>query len=306
MKSGLLINGKEHDYSGRKIRRPGGNDIIQIIVTTSCDLLQCSNCTQLLPYRIDKRFMDVDVFRKAVQSLDTWPGVIALFGGNPCSHPKFADLCQILIDEVPQQSRRGLWTNHLLGKGAIAQTTFWPHGRFNLNVHAEARAIAEMEHWLPGITILGREQPSWHSPILMHWQDMGLTYEAWVAKREQCDINQRWSGAIAERDGQAYGYMCEVSAALDGIRGENHGMLAVPGWWNRPISAFQDEIASCCDRGCGVPLRYKGHLDRDETYDVSQQFVQISLAKVKSSAQLHTEPPEATAIATDYQRIHRS
>jgi hypothetical protein len=167
--------------------------------------------------------MSLDVFRKALRSLDEWPGVRALFGGNPCSHPKFDDLCQILMDEVPNQAHRGLWTNNLLGHGSVARTCFWPRGRFNLNVHAHPRAALEMADALPGIPILGELQPSWHSAMLMHWEDMGLTFEQWVEKREVCDINQRWSGAIAERDGDAYGYFCEVGASLASSRDRGGG-----------------------------------------------------------------------------------
>lgn len=282
------------------------NDIIQIIVTTSCDILTCSSCTQLLVYRKDARFMDIGVFRTAVQSLRDWPGVVALFGGNPCSHPHFDDLCAILEEEVPEQRRRGLWTNNLLGNGEVARRTFWPHGRFNLNVHQSSKAADEMREWLPGITILGEHTASWHSPILMNWEDMGLTQAQWIAARENCDVNQRWSAGIAQRGRDAYGYFCEIAAALDGIRGENHGLLARPGWWKLPISVFDEQIRQCCDRGCGIPLKYRGHLDNAETYDVSKTFVPITQsarlsAKVKQM--LHESPPESTAIATDYQRL---
>lgn len=279
------------------------NDIIQIIVTRSCDLLFCSDCTQLLPYRKDVRHMSLDVFREALRSLEGWPGVRALFGGNPCSHPHFDALCEILQEEVPDQTKRGLWSNNLLGHGEIVRETFWPHARWNLNIHAEERAAAEMEKWLPGIPILGRGKPSWHSPVLIHWEDMGLTYSQWVEKRENCDVNQRWSGAIAERDGRAYSYFCEIAAALDGVRGENHGLLARPGWWRLKIDSFDNQIKQCCDRGCGIPLKYKGHLDSDEIYDVSPRLLQIVDKTKKPEIQIHTEPPESTAIATDYQKL---
>jgi hypothetical protein len=55
-----------------------------------------------------------------------------------------------------------------------------------------------------------------------------------------------------------------------------------------------------------VPLRYRGHLDRDEVYDISLsllQIVDITVSK-KPAIKIHTEPPESTPIATDYQRIH--
>jgi hypothetical protein len=279
------------------------NDIIQIIVTNRCDLFTCSNCTQLLPFRADVRFMSVDVFRRALRSLDTWPGVRALFGGNPCSHPNFEELCSIMEEEVPNQAQRGLWTNNLLGKGAVAKRTFWPHGRFNLNVHEVSAAADYMREWLPGVPVLGENKASWHSPILMKWSDYGLSYEQWVSQRETCDINQRWSAAIAERRGEAYGYFCEVGAALDGIRGENHGVLAVPGWWKFGMGMFHEQVRQCCDRGCGVPLRRKGSLDRADNYDVSPSWpTEVPmLSNPAVSVKVHAEFPEGTEMATDYQ-----
>ncbi len=282
------------------------NDIIQVITTRVCDLHWCSNCTQLLPFRTDAWNMSPEVFREALRSLEGWPGVRAMFGGNPCTHPKFDELCAIMREEVPDQRQRGLWTNNLLGHGAVARETFWPHGRFNLNVHGKPEAIPEMLEHLPGIAVVGTDRASFHSPILMDWRDMGLTEEEWVAKRETCDINQRWSAAIAERDGRPYAYFCELGASLDGVRGENNGILAVPGWWRWPMALFADQVRQCCDRGCGVPLRYRGHLDSDEVYDVSRSFIPVTDVVVRRAkrerVQVHEAPPETTPEVTKYLR----
>lgn len=283
------------------------NDTIQILVTRACDLFHCSNCTQLLPFRRDPLHMSVDVFRSALRSLAGWPGIRGIFGGNPCTHPKFADLMQVLVEEVPNQRQRGIWTNNLMGHGQLVREVFYPHGRFNLNVHASPEAAAEIDKWLPGRLIeSSRNQPSWHSPILLDWRDMGLSEAEWITAREQCDINQRWSAAIMQRDDAAYVYFCEVAGALDGIRGENNGLLAYPGWWRNKMEYFQSQVRNCCDRGCGVPLKRLGHLDRDDTYDYSPSFqplVQITLDKrAKLSGDLHETLPAATEQPTDYQQ----
>lgn len=279
------------------------NDIIQIIVTTNCDILYCSNCTQLLPYRQDPRFMSPRTFREALRSLEGWPGVRAMFGGNPCVHPQFEELCAIMREEVPDQRQRGLWTNHLRGHGPIIRETFYPQGRFNLNIHCVEAAKVEMETYLPGIPIYGQGRPSRHAPILMAYQDLGIPEADWVEMREGCDINQRWSAAIAERAGIPYAYFCEVGAALDGIRGENHGVPAVPGWWRWPIEAFQHQITGCCDAGCGVPLRMAGHLDQDETYDATAHWVEYMRSKARPAIAVHETPQAIIPEVTDYQRF---
>lgn len=282
------------------------NDTIQIVITRSCDLLNCSNCTQLLPYRQDTLHMSVDVFRKALRSLEGWPGIRGVFGGNPCSHPRFSDLMQVLVEEVPDQRKRGIWTNNLLTHGALVREVFYPHGRFNLNAHVQPKAAAEIDRWLPGKLIpTSRDRDSWHSPILLDWRDAGLTEAEWVTARESCDINQTWSAAILERDGAPYAYFCEVAGALDGIRGENHGIMAEPGWWKWPMARFQSQVESCCDRGCGVPLKQLGHLGNDRVYDYSLTFAPIVNSKRygKVTAVLHDGLATQTDRPTDYQGL---
>jgi organic radical activating enzyme len=280
------------------------NDIMQVIVTRICDE-SCSNCTQLLPFRQDVKHMSLNAFHDAVRSMAGWPGVVALFGGNPCAHPNFDDLCAILEQEIPEQRRRGLWTNNLLNdeKGRVAHKTFWPDGRMNLNAHCDQRAAELFDKWLPGKIIeSSRTRHSWHSPILMNYADYGLAEEDWITARESCDINQRWSGAIAERDGKAYGYFCEVAASLDGIRGVNNGVLAVPGWWRMPMQYFHEQVVRCCDMGCGVPLKRKGSLDCDELYDISASWADRA-DNSKIAVQMHYSLPAGTEITTDYQAL---
>lgn len=284
------------------------NDTIQIVISRSCDLYWCSNCTQLLPFRRDPVHMDPDVFRLALRSLAGWPGIRGIFGGNPCMHPQFPDLMRILCEEVPAQRQRGIWTNDLRAHGPLIREVFFPHGRFNLNAHANPQAAAGMDQYLPGKVIpTSRARASWHAPILLDWADLGLTPNEWIEAREACDINRSWSAAIFERAGAPFAYFCEVAGALDGIRGENHGIPAVPGWWKRSMDGFGDQVAQCCDRGCGVPLRRLGHLDTDATYDYSTAFVPLIAGKLPSRHLLgvlhqRLEAP-ATDRPTDYQGL---
>jgi hypothetical protein len=276
------------------------NDIIQILVTRACDLFHCSNCTQLLPFRSDPVHMSVDVFRRACESVRDWPGIVAMFGGNPCVHPKFPELCEVMSAIIPPE-HRGLWTNNLRGHGKIAAKTFGK-GRLNLNAHADVHAADEMERWFPGrVKTNSRDTPSWHSPILMDYRDLDVSDEQWVVLREDCDINKYWSAAIMQRGSDPYAYFCEVAGAIDGVRGKNHGIPAVPGWWHYKMDRFNHQVRNCCNTGCGVPLRRRGHLDRDNTYDATERWVPLTVTKrhcvrtVKYKAM-----PDGTSLATDY------
>jgi hypothetical protein len=285
------------------------NDTIQIVISRACDLFWCSNCTQLLPFRRDAVHMAPDVFRLALRSLEGWPGIRGVFGGNPCMHPQFPDLMAVLREEVPDQRQRGIWTNDLRQHGPLVRDVFFPRGRFNLNAHANPGAAAVMDRYLPGKVIpSSRTRPSWHAPILLDWRDVGLTPAEWTEAREACDINRTWSAAICERDGAPFAYFCEVGAALDGIRNENHGIPAVPGWWRNRMDGFGDQVAKCCDAGCGVPLRRLGHLDTAATYDYSAAFIPLIAGRLRSGKVAGVphgdlETLEATARPTDYQGL---
>ena len=69
------------------------------------------------------------------------------------------------------------------------------------------------------------------------------------------------------------------------------------------MDGFGDQVRKCCDRGCGVPLKGKGHLDRDDTYDVSATHVPLTVRRGKATIHLNTERPGQTHEATDYQHL---
>lgn len=283
----------------------GGNDIMQIEICRKCSIFSCSNCTRLLPFRRDAIEMSLDCFREAVLSLEGWPGVISCFGGNPCNHSQFPEICEILAELVPPE-RRGLWANDLMEHGEIASKTFG-RGRLNLNAHADAAAAAEIDRWFAGRLIeKSRREPAWHGGLLLDRRDYGISDEEWKPLREGCDINRHWSGIIVEREGRPWGYFCEIASALDGVRQENHGVLAEPGWWRWKMDRFEHQVRQCCDRGCGVPLRAKGHLDRDDVYDVSPSWLPAVTARKQSAVDLAVHealPDDRSASLVDYMRL---
>ena len=240
-----------------KMRSPYQMGIICIDITNKCDLA-CSNCTRLLENQSSFWDMTPDNFRLAVRSLDGYPGIIAVIGGNPAMHPKLKDICDIFVQEVPNKSQRGLWTNNVFKHGELAKDTF---GFFNLNPHNDARGIESLE----GLKKFGgyRSGHSSHSPLLTAVKDLYSETDMWD-RISQCDINQHWSASIIQNKGNLRAYFCEVAASFDLARGTDHGIPVEPGWWRRNISEFDDQVARFCP-GCGIPARLKGHMDFEET-----------------------------------------
>lgn len=276
------------------------NNIVQICITRMCSLFNCSNCTQLLPFRKDSMHMSLECCEKALQSMEDWPGVVACFGGNPLNHPKFPEIALLFEKYVPEK-RRGLWTNDLLQHGEIAAKVF-SRGVQNFNCHGDSEAAAKIRKFFPNGIVHGESGRDHHGAILQDYRDYGISEEEWIQKRESCDINQNWSGLIREHEGEPYVYFCEVAASIDGVLGQNNGLLAEKGWWKEPISKFQGQIDNCCNAGCGVPLRLSGHGDREFTYDMSQSWVDRVAAQKKGPSRIQVREslqPQVHEI-TDY------
>jgi hypothetical protein len=173
-------------------------------------------------------------------------------------HPKFRDICDIFVQEVPNKMQRGLWTNNVFKHGELAKETF---GIFNLNPHNDPRGIKSLE----GLKDIGwyHKGHSSHSPLLTAVKDLYSETKMWDLI-SQCDINQNWSASIIQNKGNLRAYFCEIAASFDLARGTDHGIPVEPGWWRRNISEFDDQVARFCP-GCGVPARLKGHMDFEET-----------------------------------------
>lgn len=237
------------------------NGVLQIKVTNACDL-DCKNCSVAvgLAKKLHRIFwMSPDQFRAALRSLKGYFGVIGMFGGNPCIHPRFEDLCAIFREEVPDQDQRGLWSDKLFGHGKLCRATFSP-AHSNLNVHGRSDAWAEIKRDWPEARPLaaslgnGREDPSQHAPI---WATMGDLIpdetERWKLIGS-CYVNQTWSAEITLVDGQLAAYFCEIAATQAELYGDaSRGMAVLPGWWRRPMADFEAQARHYCNR-CGVPL----------------------------------------------------
>ena len=280
------------DIAIGKMRSPESMHIVCVDVTNKCDLA-CSNCTRLLANQETKWEMSVENFRLALQSLKNYGGIIAMIGGNPCVHTKFAELCQVFREEIPNQFQRGLWTNNYFKHREVIEQTF---GALNLNPHNMERANEKLKD-LHNVMINQRGfnggyyvGNSHHAPLLTAVKDLYPEQEMWD-RISRCDINKDWSASIIQNKGQLRAYFCEVAASFDLARGEDHGHPVVLDWWKKPISAFSDQVKHFCT-GCGVPARLRGHMDNEETDTYTKSNADIaekSLAKGRSIRLLDVE-----------------
>lgn len=254
-----------------RMRSPRDMDVICVDITNRCNL-SCSNCTRLLANQDGLWDMTQDNFRTAIRTLQDFPGVIAVIGGNPVMHREFESICQILVEEIPEKRKRGLWTNNAYDHVDLAVEVF---GHFNLNPHGDERGTAsltELYHKAEGAKNLYVGN-SMHAPLLTAIRDIYDEEEMWD-RISHCDINQEWSASIVQNKGELRAYFCEVAAAFDLAHGTDNGHLVEEGWWKQPIQSYENQIRTFCP-GCGAAASFQPTIDSDDldTYTTSNQVL---------------------------------
>lgn len=239
--------------------------VLQIKITNVCNL-SCNNCTAAVPQaKAHKKlwFMSPEQFRTALQSLKGFPGVIGIFGGNPCLHPKFEEICQIFVEEIPDQDQRGLWSNDLKGHVALCRETFSPR-HSNLNVHRVEDAFLAIEKdWPEAVAarkefmFTGLQKPSMHGSWWNAMQDVEKDEGKRWELISKCFVNQTWSAEITVIKGELRAFFCEFAATraeFSEVLGEpDVGIPVEPGWWSQPMEFFKAQVCHYCHR-CGAPL----------------------------------------------------
>ena len=237
-------------------RRPGVwlGGIIQIWVTARC-ARACVHCTQGCNLQADRPDITREQFRHACRCLADYWGVVGIFGGNPCLHPQFPELCAIAREYVPRK-QLGLWTDDFCGHGEVVRRTFNPHVS-NVNAHGDpAKAAALRRAWPEQDRILGATADSLHSPVWVALCDVINDESKRWELISRCDVNQRWSAITLPVRGKLQVYFCEIAGAMAQLHPEwpELGLPCRPGWWKEGIETWREQVQWYCHR-CGIPLR---------------------------------------------------
>lgn len=289
--------------------------VLQIWVTRACDKA-CFGCTQGSNLGGKPGMITLEQFEQACVSLASGPGqrayfgVIGIFGGNPGLHPKFADLCAILRKHIPWE-QRGLWCNNPAGKGQVMRETFNP-AVSNLNVHLDLKAYEEFKRDWPECApyLKGHDSDSRHAPPYVALMDINEDESSRWDLISDCDINKYWSAMVGVFRGELRGYFCEIAAAQAMLHQHEPdypdlGVPVVPGWWDRPIQDFAEQIKYHCHR-CGIPLKMFGELAIGGDHEtVSKTHAEVYRPKDRNRkvqlVQLETELTGRKVVkATDY------
>lgn len=264
--------------------------VIQIWVTRACDNA-CFGCTQGSNLGGKPGMITPEQFEIACKSLQGYFGVVGMFGGNPATHPKFIELCEIMKKYIPRE-QRGLWCNNPITdiNARTMRHTFDPQVS-NLNCHLNREAYSMFKRYWPESMPFGVDRDSRHAPVHLAMKDVlpdeGKRWEL----ISQCDINQHWSAMIGVFRNEVRAWFCEIAGAQamlhqdepdypdtgtpihsDGMsdwpHGNNTGTRGY--WWRQGMEVFADQVRKHCHE-CAVPLRGYGELAMTDDPEATEQ-----------------------------------
>ena len=216
---------------------------IAIEVTNACGK-GCSNCTQLTSHFPKSYFIAMDQFQDAIDSMEGFPGVVGIQGGEALLHPQFEELCRYAASKIPKE-QLGLWTCFPAGKEHYREIICETFGNIFLNDHSRNDIL--------------------HAPILVASREMPINRWKRNIFYDHCWVQNSWSACVIGKKA----YFCEVAGALATLFGIDCGWKAEPEWWTRSPIDFKDQIESLCPLcGCSLPLKKRASTEGVD--DISQ------------------------------------
>jgi hypothetical protein len=235
------------------------NSIIEIDITNVCHKM-CSNCTRFCGHHKKPYYMDFDTFKRAVNSLDGYEGLISTIGGEPLLHPEYSRFAAYL------QKKRGKDKLTTTTRGNAILRDYLHYAKFQRWVEASLNAgrgyllftsiprhyykyFEDVQNTVSDLWLNDHTAISMHQPILISRKDLGIGDEEFAKLRDNCWLQNFWSGTITPKGC----FFCEIAGTLDMLFDGPGGKPIEQGWWRQDISEFNDQF-HWCDI-CGMALQ---------------------------------------------------
>lgn len=196
--------------------------VIQIDICNACHLA-CANCTRMVGHHRPAYFMSLECFRKAVASLEGFPGRIGIMGGEPALHPEFPAILSLFRELVPDRRKREFWTSG------------WKWTEYEDVIHEtfDPDLIAYNDH---------TQKDGKHQPVLVAIQEVVEDESLMWELIDSCPFQASWSPVINDRGA----FFCEIAGAQDRAINGPGGWKVEPGWWDKTPDQFQDQVKRYC------------------------------------------------------------
>ena len=205
-------------------------DTVQIELTDACRN-SCSNCTRFCGHRPRPFFMEMDFFKRAIDSMEGYPKMVGFQGGEPLLHPNFEEMCNYARSKFPKE-QLGLWTTLPSGLEKHRDVICKTFHHIFINDHSRSDVFHH-----PGLVAIEEVMPN----------DKGMMWY----HIDHCWAQMSWSASVNPKGA----FFCEIAAAMSLLFNEEGGWPVEPGWWYRIPKDFKEQVDRYCPRcGFAAPL----------------------------------------------------
>jgi hypothetical protein len=237
--------------------------------------------------------MDYDTFCRAVDSLEGYVGTVGIMGGEPTLHPEFERFAQYISKKYSNIERKEnyfIYPQQDFIKTIIlkekAYTIDYDSGLGNRQtligpgLWSSAGPGYSKHYEIIQDTFLYQAyndhlNKMYHQPVLITRKELGIDDEKWRILRDNCWIQNEWSASITPKGA----FFCEIAASLDMLLNGPGGWQIEPGWWQRGVDDFADQLHWCeyCGIACDTFTR-----DANEEIDDISPVIYDKLKSINS------------------------
>ncbi|WP_319578632.1 DUF4422 domain-containing protein [uncultured Methanospirillum sp.] len=263
------------------MKSPKEMKIIQIEITNACSN-RCANCTRFCGHHQKPFFMDLKTFKKAVDSMKGFSGIVGIMGGEPTLHPEFDTFVRYFkehfgLDESPVNIFSGPESGFIdyICKNKFNIETKNQRGLWSSMGHRYYKYFELIQDTFGYQALNDHSFSSLHETLMVTRKELGIPDKEWYLLRDNCWIQSLWSASITPKGA----FFCEVAAALDLLFDGPGGWPIEPGWWLRDPSNFGDQLRWC--ELCSAPLPMPKRDANKEIDDASPVWCNM-LEKIQS------------------------
>ncbi len=233
------------------MRSPQKMKIIQIDITNACTF-NCSNCTRFCGQHKAPFFMDFETFKKAVDSLKDFKGIVGIIGGEPTLHPEFDKFIKYLAEHRPEYRKKTSIKYPVNSLKAYFEKLKYMNGArcglFSSFGEGYYKHFELIQDTFPYQSLNDHSNINTHQGILIPRKEIGINDEEWLKKRDKCWIQNLWSATITPKGA----FYCEIAGSMDMLFNGEGGWEIDNNWWKKEPSEFNDQIHWC--ENCALAL----------------------------------------------------